>query len=80
MTRFRAGAVLGLATGYYLGTKAGRQRYEQIRRGLDVVRRRSKTVDEAATAVERAKAVVDLGIERIHPTPDQAPPIVTSRN
>jgi hypothetical protein len=67
MTKFRAGAVVGLAAGYYLGTKAGRTRYEQIRRGIDVVRRRSKAVDDAATAVGRAMAVVDLSIERIHP-------------
>ncbi len=31
MMRFRLGLFLGLAIGYVLGTKAGRQRYEQIR-------------------------------------------------
>jgi hypothetical protein len=30
--RFRAGIAVGLATGYVLGTKAGRERYEQIKR------------------------------------------------
>lgn len=29
--RFRLGLVTGFAVGYVLGTKAGRQRYEQIR-------------------------------------------------
>jgi len=30
--RFRIGLILGLGAGYVLGTKAGRERYEQIRR------------------------------------------------
>jgi len=29
---FRTGLILGFAAGYVLGTKAGRERYEQIRR------------------------------------------------
>lgn len=29
--RFRMGLAIGFATGYVLGTKAGRERYEQIR-------------------------------------------------
>ena len=36
--RFTAGLVVGLAVGYYLGTKAGRERYEQIEEWLDKVR------------------------------------------
>ena len=30
--RFRTGFVIGAATGYVLGTRAGRERFEQIRR------------------------------------------------
>jgi len=30
--RFRTGLIVGAATGYVLGTKAGRERYEQLRR------------------------------------------------
>jgi hypothetical protein len=30
--RFRAGVIVGLAAGYVLGTRAGRERYEQIKR------------------------------------------------
>ncbi len=36
--RFTTGLVVGLAVGYYLGTKAGRERYEQIEEWLDKVR------------------------------------------
>ena len=36
--RFTAGLVVGLAAGYYFGSKAGRERYEQIEEWLDRVR------------------------------------------
>ena len=65
MTKFRTGALVGLATGYYLGTRAGRGRYEQINRALGALRR-SPTIDHAATTVGRARAVVDLSKVRVH--------------
>ena len=58
--RFRLGLVTGFATGYYLGTKAGRQRYDQINRALSWARR-SQTFEGAA---ERARTVVDEGVEK----------------
>jgi hypothetical protein len=58
--RFRAGLVIGFATGFYAGTMAGRERYEQINRMLTRVKR-SDTFEEAS---DKAKAVVDLGVER----------------
>lgn len=36
--RFRLGVVVGFAAGYYLGSKAGRERYEQIEEWLDRIR------------------------------------------
>ena len=60
MTRFRIGLVLGAAVGYYLGTKAGRQRYDQINRAVA----RLKRSDAFEVAADKAKAVVDLGMER----------------
>jgi hypothetical protein len=36
--RFTTGALIGLAVGYYFGTKAGRERYEQIEEWLAKVR------------------------------------------
>jgi hypothetical protein len=62
MTRFRIGLTLGFATGYYFGTKAGRERYAQIRRTIGRLRRNGPL----GTAVGKAKAVVDLGMERAH--------------
>ncbi len=56
MTKFRIGIALGFAGGYYLGTKAGRERYVQINRWL-------RRVGESG-AFGKARAVVDLGRER----------------
>ncbi|MDQ1437654.1 MAG: hypothetical protein QOK43_1283 [Acidimicrobiaceae bacterium] len=58
--RFRVGLVAGFGAGYYLGTMAGRERYEQINRMVKKVKR-SEAYD---TASDKAKAVVDLGVER----------------
>jgi hypothetical protein len=55
--RFRVGIVAGFALGYYLGSKAGRERYEQIRHWLEDARQ--------SRPVEKAQAAVELGMERI---------------
>ena len=58
--RFRLGLGMGFGIGYYLGARAGRERYDQLN---DVIRRvkRSETFE---TATDRAKEVVDIGVER----------------
>ena len=58
--RFRLGLVTGFAAGYYLGTMAGRERYEQINRKLRELRR----TEAYEVATDKAKAAVDLGVER----------------
>jgi hypothetical protein len=58
--RFRFGLLVGFAAGYYLGTMAGRERYEQINRTV----RRIQGTDAYETATGKARAVVDLGVER----------------
>ena len=58
--RLRIGLLVGFGAGYYLGAKAGRERYEQLNRTLRKLRR-SQALD---TAADKAKAVVDLGMER----------------
>ena len=54
------GLIVGFAAGYYLGTMAGQERYEQINQALGRVRHS----DAFEVASEKAKAVVDLGMER----------------
>jgi hypothetical protein len=54
------GVIVGFGTGYYLGAMAGRERYEQLNRML----RRFKRSEAFDAATDKAKAVVDLGMER----------------
>ena len=58
--RFRLGFVTGMATGYYFGARAGRQRYDQMNRAIAKLRR-SDAFEEAA---ELAKSVVEEGVEK----------------
>jgi len=58
--RFRFGLVTGMATGYYLGARAGRQRYLQINRALARLRRS----EAFEVAVDSAKSVVEDGVEK----------------
>ena len=58
--KFRLGMVTGFGLGYYLGAKAGRERYIQINSLL----RRARRSEAYETATEKAHAVVDLGVER----------------
>ena len=57
MRRFRIGVGLGLAAGYYLGTRAGRERYEQINRTVARLRK--------SRPVRKVRAGIELGRERI---------------
>ena len=58
--RFRLGLVIGFGAGYYLGSQAGRERYEEINRLV----RKVKGTDVYETASDKTKAVIDLGVER----------------
>ena len=57
--KFRIGLVLGFGLGYYLGARAGRARYEQMRRRLERLR--------DSRLFERMQAAVELGVERLRP-------------
>jgi hypothetical protein len=49
--------VAGMAVGYYLGARAGRERYEEIRAVLDDI--------PVARAIEKARALAELAIVRV---------------
>src|SRR3954468_1973189 len=51
---------VGFGLGSYLGSMAGRERYEQINRAVSKI----KGSEAFQTAEEKAKAAVDLGVER----------------
>jgi predicted membrane chloride channel (bestrophin family) len=57
---FKTGLVVGLGAGYVLGTRAGRERYEDIRRMWGQLSN-SPTVHRAA---ERTKEVAEVGTKR----------------
>jgi hypothetical protein len=58
--RFRFGLVTGFATGYYLGAKAGRERYEQINRTI----RKIQGSDAYETAMEKAREATSVASEK----------------
>ena len=69
--RFRLGFVTGMATGYYFGARAGRQRYDQMNRAIAKLRRSDafeEARDRAKSAVEEAaelaKSAVEEGVEK----------------
>lgn len=59
--RMRTGLLAGAALGYYLGAKAGRQRYEQ----MSTVLGRAARSGAVRSATSKVWAAADLGKERI---------------
>lgn len=58
--RFRFGLMTGFAAGYYLGAKAGRERYEQINRML----RQIQGSDAYETAMEKVQHATTVASEK----------------
>lgn len=58
--RFRMGLATGFAAGYWFGSAAGRERHEQLKQMVNKVKRS----DAFETATEKARAAVELGVER----------------
>ncbi len=71
MPKFRLGVIIGFGAGYYLGAKAGRERYEQLRSFV------------ASSPLSKVQAAYELGVERIRetaPTPESQTVIPPSNN
>lgn len=66
--KFRLGIVIGFGAGYYLGAMAGRERYEQLNR----IARKIKRSDAFEEVTDKAKAAVDLGVERAKDAVDRS--------
>ena len=52
---FKTGAIVGFAGGDCLGSKAGRERYEQINTWIDQLR----DYDALSAAAERARGIIE---------------------
>jgi hypothetical protein len=68
---FRGGLLVGFGIGYVLGSKAGRERYEEIRRawrgftGSPTVHRAVATgVEAAETGARKGLSVVQQGVDK----------------
>ena len=66
--RFRLGLLVGFGSGYYLGSRAGRERYEQINRTIAKVKRS----EAYEVATERVHEVVDTGVAKAREVVDSA--------
>jgi hypothetical protein len=69
--RFRLGLIIGFGVGYVLGSKAGRQRYEQIRSGWSrvsgspaVQQATGRAREMAGGQAKRALYAVQSGVEK----------------
>jgi hypothetical protein len=60
MKRFRFGLLIGFALGYWFGTAAGRERHRQ----LSDLLHRAKESDAVSAAADRAKDLVETGVEK----------------
>jgi hypothetical protein len=55
---FKTGLLVGLGVGYVLGTKAGQERYEELKRAWDEFMGNPRVQE----AVDKGKAVVESGV------------------
>lgn len=58
--RFRLGLCIGFGTGYYLGSMAGRERYEQINQMI----RKVKGSDAFDLATDTAREAAEVGMDK----------------
>ncbi|MGH2740049.1 MAG: YtxH domain-containing protein [Actinomycetota bacterium] len=64
--RFRSGLLIGLGVGYVLGTKAGRERYEQLRRAWQGFIGDPRVKRAIQKGKEAAQAGAGRGFQAVH--------------
>ncbi len=62
--KLRVGLAAGLLAGYYLGTKAGEGRHEQLNRAVGYLRESPVTGFAAGVAADKSLALAGLAAER----------------
>ncbi len=66
--KFRIGTALAFGVGYALGSRAGRERYEQIVRFTGGVGRSAPVTGTVTLIGDKSKAAAALGVERLKDT------------
>ncbi|MFI9718424.1 YtxH domain-containing protein [Streptomyces sp. NPDC052396] len=63
--RYRLTFIAGLAVGYVLGTRAGRERYEELRKGAQRIAQNPAVRNTAESAAQNARALAGRGLDRL---------------
>ncbi|MBB5117359.1 MULTISPECIES: hypothetical protein [Streptomyces] len=63
--RYRLTFIIGAAVGYVLGTRAGRERYEQLRKGAQRVAQNPAVRNTAESAAQNGRALASRALDRV---------------
>ncbi|KOT35815.1 hypothetical protein ADK41_24170 [Streptomyces caelestis] len=78
--KYRLTFVAGAAVGYVLGTKAGRERYEQLRRSAQQLTRNPAVRNTAESAAQQSREFADKAYQAVsHRVGDRMPDSVAQR-
>ncbi|MEW2168018.1 YtxH domain-containing protein [Streptomyces sp. NPDC007084] len=78
--RYKLTFVAGLALGYVLGTRAGRERYEQLRKSARQVSQNPAVRNTAETAAQQGRAIAGKAFHTVsEKVGDRVPDSVTDR-
>ncbi|MEV6193246.1 YtxH domain-containing protein [Streptomyces sp. NPDC051920] len=78
--RYRLTFVAGLALGYVLGTRAGRERYEQLKKSMRQVAQNPAVRNTAETAAQQSREIAGKALHTVsEKVGDHVPDSVTDR-
>jgi len=78
--RYRLTFVAGLALGYVLGTRAGRERYEQLKKSMRQVAQNPAVRNTAETAAQQGKEIAGKALHTVgEKVGDRVPDSVSDR-
>jgi hypothetical protein len=78
--RYRLTFVAGLALGYVLGTRAGRERYEQLKKSARQVSQNPAVRNTAETAAQQGREIAGKALHSVsEKVGDRVPASVTER-
>ena len=63
--RYRLTFMIGAAVGYVLGTRAGRERYEQLRKGAQRIAQNPAVRNTAESAAQNGRAMASRSLAKV---------------